>query len=87
MNSKANQRKVRYHILGEAQHRYLADILGTDDYEYEKEIKYTCKNGLNIIGHCDIVDKRDGIIIEIKTVHTTKVLREAYPYHYQQLAM
>lgn len=39
------------------------------------------------MGHYDIVDKRDGTIIEVKTAHTTKVLKEAYPYHYQQLAM
>lgn len=87
LDSKVNQRSVRYYILGEAQHRYLKEVLGDEDYKYEKTIVYTCKTGLKVVGHCDIVDKRDGTIIEVKTAHTTKVLKEAYPYHYQQLAM
>lgn len=61
LDFKINQRSVRYYLLGEAQHRYLQEVLGNEDYEYEKEIVYTCKTGLKVVGHCDIVTK-DGTL-------------------------
>jgi CRISPR/Cas system-associated exonuclease Cas4 (RecB family) len=82
---KPSERTLHFWIGGTIRHLNVQELLGPD-FEYEKEITYTCKNGITIVGHCDAVYK-DGAIIELKTTGSSKVGHEPYQYHILQLAM
>jgi hypothetical protein len=53
------ERTLKFFIRGESYHRYLQDLLG-EEFQVEKEIVWTCQNGIKVIGHCDGCMNRAG---------------------------
>ena len=83
IHQSQTRRKIKYYFGGELKHRLLQELLG-DEFECEKEIVWTGKSGIKIIGHADAVYK-DGAVVEIKTTESTKVLKAPYEHHIKQL--
>ncbi len=77
-------KKIKYFHQGIMKHQLLQDLLGKEEFEIEKEIVYTCKNGLKIIAHPDLIYKKDGAVIEIKTTESTSCQTKYYKHHADQ---
>ena len=66
-------------------HRSLQELLGEDEFKFEKEIVW---NGgpVPIRDHPDAIHKESGTVIEFKTTESTRILEEGpYPHHLRQL--
>jgi CRISPR/Cas system-associated exonuclease Cas4 (RecB family) len=83
--STPNLAGIKNMLVGEAVHRQIQKMLGTDEYDHECSIAWTSKTGIIVKATPDIVHKKSGIIIEMKTTSSVKVLREPYDSHLTQL--
>lgn len=77
-----SEKSIMYMFGGELLHHRLVRILGDEDYIFEKEIVWT-RGGIDIIGHCDVVHKKTGAIIEFKS---TTSIKTPIPNHLKQLS-
>jgi hypothetical protein len=79
---KIDEKTFKHFLLGASIHSQLQQILG-DEFECEKEIRYTFSNNLQIIGHIDAFHKPTSTVIEFKTSNavTVKDIEGVYPYH------
>jgi CRISPR/Cas system-associated exonuclease Cas4 (RecB family) len=80
----ASEKKIKHFYAGEEKHRNLQSLLG-EDFMCEREFVYRTPKGIEIIAHPDAIYKKDGAIVEIKTSESMRPLKEAYPYHIEQL--
>lgn len=80
----ADLKKIKYFHQGIMKHQLLQDLLGKEEFEIEKEIVYTCKNGLKIIAHPDLIYKKDGAVVEIKTTESMTCQTKYYKHHADQ---
>jgi len=61
-----DDKTIKFLLGGQLGHLRHREILGEDDFEFEKEIVYTGKSGITIVGHPDAIHKESGAIIEFK---------------------
>jgi hypothetical protein len=81
-----SEKKIKYFHGGIRKHQLLQELLGEDEFEIEKEIVWTSPKGIQIVGHADLIHKETGVIIELKTTESTRVLKEGpYEHHLSQL--
>ena len=69
-----DEKKIKYYWSGEYKQRALQELLGSDDFDCEKEVIW---NGgpVRIIAHPDAIYKKDGAVIEFKTTESTRVIK------------
>jgi hypothetical protein len=80
-----NEATVRNLLVCESCHRAIQAILGTEEYDHEKPITWTSKKGVRIHATPDVVHKASGVIFELKTTSATRVMKQAYSNHIEQL--
>jgi len=82
-----DEKKVKYLFGGKIKHLVLEELLEfTGEFEIEKEIVWTGKSGITLVGHADLVHKETRAVIELKTNESTRVLKEGpYEHHLSQI--
>jgi hypothetical protein len=72
-------------LVGEATHRYIQSLLGSEEFYHEKEVIWTSKTGIRLIAHPDIIERKTGVVIELKTSTSTAIFRAPFNSHLKQL--
>jgi hypothetical protein len=63
-------------LVGEAVHRRIQELLGTDEYDHEQEIVWTSHTGIQVKAHPDIIHRQTKTVIELKTTNSTKAIED-----------
>jgi hypothetical protein len=74
-----DERTIKAFHVGIETHRLIQELLGSEEWDVEKEFIFK-DGGINIIAHPDLIHKKTGVIGEIKT--STKMIKQPYPILY-----
>lgn len=77
------EQSIKSLLVGEATHRYIQSLLGSDEFEAEKEILWTSPSNVKVIAHPDLIHRPTGTVIELKT--STSIFRSPFESHLRQL--
>jgi hypothetical protein len=73
-------------LVGEATHRHIQALLGTEEFYHEKEVIWTSpKTGIRLVAHPDLIERKTGTVIELKTSTSTSIFQAPFASHLKQL--
>jgi len=78
------EQSIKSLLVGEATHRYIQSLLGSDEFEAEKELLWTSSN-VKVIAHPDLIHRPTGTVIELKTSTSMSIFRSPFESHLRQL--
>jgi hypothetical protein len=82
---KPNEQSVKSLLVGSAVHLYIQSLLGSEEFEVERQILWRGPSGATVIAHPDLIHKPTGTVIEMKTSTSLSIFKSPYESHLRQL--